>query len=203
MHVEPIILEGNHVRLEPLSLDHLDALTEVALDPELWKFTTVNIRNRDEMRGYVEEAVKLQNAGTVMAFVTRDKKSNAIVGSTRFADIVPAHRTMEIGWTWIARSHQRTAVNTEAKYLMLRHAFEQMNARRVMLKTDETNVKSRAAIERIGAKQEGILRNHMLVWGGRNRNSVVFSIIAEEWPEVKKNLEAKLAQRVSASGFIR
>jgi RimJ/RimL family protein N-acetyltransferase len=101
---------------------------------------------------------------------------------------------MEIGWTWIARSHQRTAVNTEAKYLMLRHAFEQMDARRVMLKTDETNVKSRAAIARIGAKQEGILRNHMLVWGGRNRNSVIFSIVAEEWPEAKRNLEAKLAQ---------
>ena len=199
MHVAPITLEGNHVRLEPLSLDHLDALTAVALDPELWKFTTVNIRNRDEMRAYVEEALRLQAAGTVMAFVTRDKKTNAIVGSTRFADIQVAHRTMEIGWTWIARSHQRTAVNTEAKYLMLRHAFEQMNARRVMLKTDETNLKSRAAIERIGAKQEGILRNHMLVWGGRNRNSVVFSIISEEWPEVKQNLEAKLAERVSAS----
>jgi RimJ/RimL family protein N-acetyltransferase len=199
MHVAPIILEGNHVRLEPLSLDHLDALTEVALDPELWKFTTVNIRNGDEMRAYVEEALKLQAAGTVMAFATRDKKSNKIVGSTRFADIQVAHCTMEIGWTWIATAYQRTAVNTEAKYLMLRHAFEQMNARRVMLKTDETNLKSRAAIARIGAKQEGILRNHMLVWDGRNRNSVIFSIIAEEWPEAKLNLEAKLARRTSAS----
>ena len=198
MRVEPVTLEGNHVRLEPLSLDHLDALTAVALDPELWKFTTVNIRDREELRAYIEEALRLAAAGTVMAFATRDKKTNRLVGSTRFADIQVAHRTMEIGWTWIARSHQRTAVNTEAKYLMLRHAFEQMNARRVMLKTDETNMKSRAAIARIGAKQEGILRNHMLVWGGRNRNSVVFSIIAEEWPEVKRNLEAKLAQRVSA-----
>jgi N-acetyltransferase len=198
MLVEPVILEGNHVRLEPLSLEHLDALTAVGLDPELWKFTTVNIRNRDEMRAYIEEAVKLQAAGTVMAFATRDKKSNQIVGSTRFADIQVAHRTMEIGWTWIARSHQRTAVNTEAKYLMLHHAFEQMNARRVMLKTDETNLKSRAAIARIGAQQEGILRNHMLVWGGRNRNSVIFSIISEEWPQVKRDLEAKLAQRVTA-----
>jgi RimJ/RimL family protein N-acetyltransferase len=182
------------VRLEPLSLDHLDALTAVGLDPELWKFTTVNIRNRDEMRAYIEEALQLSAAGSVLAFATRDKKSNTIVGSTRLADIQPHHRTMEIGWTWIARSHQRTAVNTEAKYLMLRHAFEQMDARRVMLKTDETNVKSRAAIARIGAKQEGILRNHMLVWGGRNRNSVIFSIVAEEWPEAKRNLEAKLAQ---------
>jgi len=194
MHVNPVTLEGNHVRLEPLSLDHLDALTAVGLDPELWKFTTVNIRNRDEMRAYIEEALQLSAAGSVLAFATRDKKSNTIVGSTRLADIQPHHRTMEIGWTWIARSHQRTAVNTEAKYLMLRHAFEQMDARRVMLKTDETNVKSRAAIARIGAKQEGILRNHMLVWGGRNRNSVIFSIVAEEWPEAKRNLEAKLAQ---------
>src|SRR4051812_10259050 len=198
MRVEPGTLEGNHVKLEPLSLDHLDALCAVGLDPELWKFTTVNIRNCEEMRAYIEEAVKLQAAGTVMAFATRDKKSNQIVGSTRFADIQVAHRTMEIGWTWIARSHQRTADNTEAKYLMLRHAFEQMNARRVMLKTDETNLKSRAAIARIGAQQEGILRNHMLVWGGRNRNSVIFSIISEDWPEVKRDLEAKLAQRVTA-----
>ncbi len=198
MRAEPVTLEGNHVILEPLSLEHLDALAEVALDPELWKFTTVNIQNRDELRAYIEEALQLTKVGTVMAFATRDKQSGKLVGSTRLADIQVAHRTMEIGWTWVARSHQRTAVNTEAKYLMLRHAFEQMNARRVMLKTDETNVKSRAAIARIGAKQEGILRNHMLVWGGRNRNSVIFSIISEEWPEVKRNLEAKLAQRVSA-----
>ena len=198
MRVEPVTLEGQHVRLEPLSLAHLDALWAVAGDPELWKFTTVNIRNREEMRAYIEEALQLSAAGTVIAFATRDKKSDAIVGSTRLADIQTHHRTMEIGWTWIARSHQRTAVNTEAKYLMLRHAFEKMDARRVMLKTDETNVRSRAAIARIGAKQEGILRNHMLVWGGRNRNSVIFSIIAEEWPEAKRNLEAKLAQRVSA-----
>jgi N-acetyltransferase len=198
MRVDLVTLEGNHVRLEPLSLDHLDALCAVGLDPELWKFTTVNVRNRDEMRAYIEEALRLQAASMVIAFATRDKKSNAIVGSTRLADIQPAHRTMEIGWTWIARPFQRTAVNTEAKYLMLRHAFEKMDARRVMLKTDETNVKSRGAIARIGAKQEGILRNHMIVWGGRNRNSVIFSIIAEEWPEAKRNLEAKLGQGVSA-----
>jgi RimJ/RimL family protein N-acetyltransferase len=198
MRVEPGTLEGNHVKLEPLSLDHLDALCAVGLDPELWKFTTVNIRNCEEMRAYIEEAVRLQAAGTVMAFATRDKKTNKIVGSTRFADIQVAHRTLEIGWTWIATAFQRTAVNTEAKYLMLRHAFEQMHARRVMLKTDETNAKSRAAIARIGAKQEGILRNHMLVWDGRNRNSVIFSIIAEEWPQAKRNLEAKQAERVSA-----
>jgi N-acetyltransferase len=202
MHVEPVTLEGNHVRLEPLSLEHLDALCAAGLDPEIWKFTTVNIRNRDEMRAYIEEALQLSAAGTVIAFATRDKGSNTIVGSTRFADIQKQHRTMEIGWTWIARSHQRTAVNTEAKYLMLRHAFEKMDARRVMLKTDETNLKSRTAIARIGAKQEGILRNHMLVWDGRNRNSVIFSIIAEEWPEVKRNLEAKLAPRASAQKFL-
>jgi N-acetyltransferase len=197
MHAEPVTLEGKHVRLEPLSLDHLDPLTAVGLDPELWKFTKVNVTSRDEMRAYIEDALRAQAHGTAMAFVTREKKSNTIVGSTRFADIDGHNRTLEIGWTWIARSYQRTAINTEAKYLMLRHAFEKMDARRVMLKTDETNLKSRAAIARIGAKQEGILRNHMLVWGGRNRNSVIFSIIAEEWPEVKRNLEAKLAQRVS------
>src|SRR5947209_18467415 len=112
MGVDPVNLEGNHVRLEPLSLEHLDALWAVAADPELWKFTTVNIRSRDEMRAYIEEALQLSAAGTVIVFTTRDKKSNAIVGSTRLADIQQQHRTMEIGWTWIARSHQRTAVNT-------------------------------------------------------------------------------------------
>jgi len=198
MRVEPTTLEGNHVRLESLSLDHLDALAAVGLDPELWKFTKVNVTSRDEMRAYIEDALRAQAHGMAIAFVTREKKSNTIVGSTRFADIDGQNRTLEIGWTWVARAHQRTAINTEAKYLMLRHAFEKMDARRVMLKTDETNMKSRAAIARIGAKQEGILRNHMIVWGGRNRNSVIFSIIAEEWPDAKRNLEAKLAQRVSA-----
>jgi N-acetyltransferase len=198
MHVEPITLEGNHVRLEPLSLEHLEALCAVGLDPELWKFTKVNVTNRDEMRAYIEDALRAHAAKTALPFATREKKSNSIIGSSRFADIDHHNRTVEIGWTWIARPFQRTAVNTEAKYLMLRHAFEKMDARRVMLKTDETNLKSRAAIARIGAKQEGILRNHMLVWGGRNRNSVIFSIIAEEWPEAKRNLEAKLAERVSA-----
>jgi N-acetyltransferase len=199
MNVTPVTLEGDHVILEPLSLEHLEALCAVGLDPELWKFTKVNVTNRDEMRAYIEDALRAHAAKTALPFVTREKKSNSIIGSSRFADIDHHNRTVEIGWTWIARSHQRTAVNTEAKYLMLRHAFEKMDARRVMLKTDETNLKSRAAIARIGAKQEGILRNHMLVWGGRNRNSVIFSIIAEEWPEAKRNLEAKLAQRVSMS----
>src|SRR5260221_6690059 len=124
MRVEPVTLEGTHVCLEPLSLQHLDALTAVGLDPELWKFTTVNLRNRDQMRAYIEEALQLQAAGTVLAFATRDQQANKIVGSTRLADIQVAHRTMEIGWTWIAREFQRTAVNTEAKYLMLRHDFE-------------------------------------------------------------------------------
>jgi N-acetyltransferase len=198
MRVDPVALEGNHVRLEPLALEHLDALCAVGLDPELWKFTKVNVTNREEMRAYIEDALHAHAAKTALPFITREKKSKTIVGSTRFADIDHNNRTVEIGWTWIARPFQRTVVNTEAKYLMLRHAFEQMDARRVMLKTDETNLKSRAAIARIGAKQEGILRNHMLVWGGRNRNSVIFSIIVEEWPEAKRNLEAKLVQRVSA-----
>ena len=192
MRVEPITLEGNHVRLEPLSLDHLDALTAVALDPELWKFTTVNIRNRDEMRAYIEEALQLSATGTVIAFVTRDKKSNAIVGSTRLADIQTHHRTMEIGWTWIARSHQRTAVNTEAKLLLLRHAFETLRCFRVTLKTDERNTRSRRAIERLGAHFDGILRAFQPAVDGKPRNTAYYTILASEWPSVEAALRKKL-----------
>lgn len=191
--VEPVVLEGTHVRLEPLSLDHYQALCAVGLDGELWKVTASNVRTRDDMRSYIETALRWQSEGTALPFATIDSSSNKVVGSTRFANIDKRHRRLEIGWTWIARPWQRTPLNTEAKYLMLRHAFEMMGCIRVEFKTDSINERSRAAILRIGAKEEGTLRNHMITASGRIRHTVYFSIIDSEWPEVKKKLEEKLA----------
>lgn len=191
--VEPVVLEGTHVRLEPLSLDHHQALCAVGLDGELWKVTASNVRTRDDMRSYIETALRWQSEGTALPFATIDSSSNKVVGSTRFANIDKRHRRLEIGWTWIARAWQRTPLNTEAKYLMLRHAFEMMGCIRVEFKTDSINERSRAAILRIGAKEEGTLRNHMITASGRIRHTVYFSIIDSEWPEVKKKLEEKLA----------
>lgn len=185
-------LEGVHVRLEPLTLDHLGPLTEIGLAPDLWRWTTQVARTPQEMEEYVRGALAEQSAGRALPFATVHRASGRVVGSTRFGAIEPAHRKVEIGWTWIARSWQRTAVNTEAKYLMLRHAFEVWRCVRVELKTDRLNERSRAAILRIGAKEEGILRSHLITATGRVRDTVYFSIIAEEWPAVRAALETKL-----------
>lgn len=192
--VKPLILERTHVRLEPLTLEHHTALCEVGLDDELWKVTASNIRTPDDMRSYIEMALRWQNEGTALPFAAIDRISEKVVGSTRFANIDKMHRRTEIGWTWIARPWQRTPINTEAKYLMLHHAFETMGCIRVEFKTDSLNERSRAALLRLGAKEEGILRNHMITHSGRIRHSVYFSIIDSEWPEVKKNLEEKLSR---------
>ena len=188
----PIILEGKIVRLEPLSLAHLDGLIAVGLDPELWRWTTSRARTPDAMRDYVEEALAEQRAGTSLPFATAERESGRVIGSTRFGNIAPAHRKVEIGWTWIARDRQRTPVNTEAKYLMLRHAFEVWECVRVELKTSALNEKSRRAILRIGATEEGILRQHMINADGSLRDTVYFSIIDREWPAVKARLETML-----------
>jgi RimJ/RimL family protein N-acetyltransferase len=195
----PIILEGDFVRLEPMTLEHLDGLSEVGLDPEIWRFTLVLIRTREDMRSYMESALKLQRDGTTLPFVTIEQSSGRIVGSTRFGNYDPANRRIEIGWTWIAPPWQRTALNTDAKYLMLSHAFEKLHCVRVELKTDVLNSRSRKAMLRIGAKEEGILRKHSLVWDGRYRDSIYYSILDEEWPEVKAQLEKMLIRRPEAA----
>jgi RimJ/RimL family protein N-acetyltransferase len=151
------------------------------------------------MRSYVESALKLQRDGTTLPFVTIEQSSGRIVGSTRFGNYDPANRRIEIGWTWIAPPWQRTALNTDAKYLMLTHAFEKLHCVRVELKTDVLNSRSRKAMLRIGAKEEGILRKHSLVWDGRYRDSIYYSILDEEWPEVKGQLERMLIRRPEAS----
>ena len=192
MNLAPVTLEGARVRLEPLSLEHVGALAAIGLDPEIWRYTPSRVATRDDMLGFVETALDWQRAGTALPFATIDLESRRVVGSTRFANIVPEHRRAEIGWTWIARPWQRTHVNTEAKYLMLRHGFETLGFMRIELKTSTLNAKSRAAILRLGAVEEGTLRRHMLNADGTKRDSVYFSIIDEEWPAVKQRLEERL-----------
>ncbi|HKS27120.1 MAG TPA: GNAT family protein [Pyrinomonadaceae bacterium] len=194
MLVEPVTLEGRFVRLEPLSLSHLAELSDVAFDEEIWRYTTSVIEKPEDLKEYVETAVRWQTEGTALPFATIDKRSGRAVGSTRFAAIDRVNRHMEIGWTWVAREFQRTYVNTEAKYLMLGHAFENLGCLRVEFKTDSLNEKSRRALARIGAKEEGTFRNHMIMPSGRMRHSVYFSIIDSEWPEVKSALEEKLSR---------
>lgn len=192
MKIEPVTLEGNRVRLEPLSMNHHAALCEVGLDEEIWRWGITLILKPDEMRDYIETALKEREKGVSLPFATIDKTTNKVVGSTRFGNIDTQNRRVEIGWTWIGRDWQRTFVNTEAKYLMLRHAFETWKCIRVELKTDSLNERSRNAMLRIGAKEEGTFRNHMITYTGRLRHSVFFSIIDTEWADVKAGLEEKM-----------
>lgn len=191
--VAPITLQGRFVRLVPLTLEHVDALTAVGLDPAIWEWTPVRVRNREEMRAFVAEALEAQRGGTALPFATMLASDGTIIGSTRFMNIAPEHRRVEIGGTWIAPRWQRTRANTEAKYLMLTHAFERWDCTRVEFKTHALNATSRTAILRLGAVEEGILRNHMIHWDGTARDTVYFSIVDAQWPAVKARLETALA----------
>jgi RimJ/RimL family protein N-acetyltransferase len=192
MLVNPVTLEGRHVRLEPLSLSHHAGLCDAGLDEELWRWIPRRVRTPADMRAYIETALRAQAEGTALPFATIDAASGRVVGSTRYGNIDELNRRLEIGWSWIGRPWQRTAVNTEAKYLMLRHAFETLAAVRVELKTDSLNERSRRAILRLGAVEEGTFRKHMLTESGRIRHTVYYSIIDEEWPAVKARLEGLL-----------
>jgi RimJ/RimL family protein N-acetyltransferase len=194
MLIQPTTLEGKFIRLEPLSLEHHAGLCEVGLDEELWRWTTQPVRTPEEMRAYVQTALDEQARGAALPFATIEKPSGRVIGSTRYGNIDGANRRVEIGWTWLGLKWQRTAANTEAKYLMLRHAFETWECIRVEFKTDSLNEKSRAALLRIGAKEEGIFRNHMITSTGRLRHSVYFSVIDSEWPAVKARQEEKLSR---------
>ena len=195
MDIRPVVLDGVCVRLEPLSLDHLPALIEIGLEPDLWRWTTQVVRTPEEMEEYVRGALAEQAAGRALPFATVEKASGRVAGSTRFAAIEPLHRRVEIGWTWLAPPWQRTVLNTEAKFLMLRHAFERWGCVRVEFKTDVLNMRSRQALLRIGAKEEGILRSHIITAIGRVRDTVYFSVTAPEWPAIRAALEAKLQPR--------
>jgi RimJ/RimL family protein N-acetyltransferase len=192
LRVEPVVLEGAHVRLEPLSLTHLANLCQVGLDEDLWRWTSPLIRTPEDLRAYIEAALRSRAEGSAMPFAVIAKTAGRAIGSSRYGNIDRANRRVEIGWTWYGRDWQRTAVNTESKYLMLRHAFETLGSIRVEFKTDSLNERSRQAILRIGAKEEGIFRNHMIMPGGRIRHSVYYSITDAEWPAVKERLEHML-----------
>jgi RimJ/RimL family protein N-acetyltransferase len=193
MAVSPVILTGARVRLEPLAKAHLAGLAEVGLDQELWRWIPAPVRTQEEMAAYIETALDEQARGMSLPFAIIEQATGRAIGSTRYGNVDRTHHRVEIGWTWVARAWQRTAINTEAKYLLLRHAFESLGCRRVELKTDSLNEKSRAAILRVGAQQEGVFRNHMITSTGRIRHTVYFSIIDSEWPAVKERLEGKLS----------
>jgi N-acetyltransferase len=188
MNVEPISLEGKWVRVDPLRVDHIPAMCEVGLAPKLWQWTSILIEDPSDMERYVRDALADRDRGTAIPFVITEKSSGKVVGSTRFGNINTADRKVEIGWTWIAPAWQRTAINTETKLLLLTHAFEVWKVIRVEFKTDENNVISQNAIERLGAAREGTQRNHMITASGRIRNSVFFSIIDSEWESVKSKI---------------
>ena len=195
MDISPITLEGEHTRLEPLTGAHEQGLIAAAEEGELWNSVVTVVPRRETVAEYIAAALAGQARGSELPFVIIRKSSGAVVGTTRFYEIEPNDRRVAIGYTWVSLSAQRTAINTEAKLLLLTHAFEHWQCNRVEFITDVLNQQSRAAILRLGAKQEGILRNHMVMPGGRVRDSVCFSIIVEEWPEVKAKLKNRLAQK--------
>ncbi len=187
----PVTLVGRHVRLEPLMRNHAAALWAVAQDHALWQWTLSDIASRADLDAYIETALDAQAAGTALPFVI--VAAGTIAGSTRFGNAAPEHGRIEVGWTFVGAPWQRTAVNTEAKRLLLGHAFEALGARRVEFKTDARNAASRAAIARLGAVEEGTLRQHAVRAAGDARDTVYFSILADEWPAVRARLDARLA----------
>jgi len=192
--VTPVKLSGSVVRLDPIRHEHAELFWEVAKNnlDDIFRWIPYRMQTRDDFQLLVAKAFEEQERGESVVFTTVEISSGRVLGSTRFMNIDRNNRRVEIGSTWIAPAWQRTAVNTEAKYLMLRHAFEVWGCFRVELKTDALNEKSRNAILRVGAKEEGTLRRHVVTWTGRVRDSVYFSILDSEWPEVKARLEEKL-----------
>jgi len=192
MQIEPVVLEGAGVRMEPLSETHEAALAAV-LDPTLTQWFPKPMVSREDTREFIAEALAAQRAGSALPFATIATATGKVIGSTRFGNIDRPNRHVEIGWTLVARPFQRSSVNTEAKLLMLTHAFERWGCLRVEFKTDSLNIQSRTALTRLGATEEGIFRNHVICASGRVRHSVYFSITAEEWPAVKQRLIRRIA----------
>ncbi len=192
--VEPVVLEGSQVRLEPLRADHLADLALVAYDPAIWQWTIMGPQDEPGLLLWVESALANQEAGTERPFATIERATGRVIGSSRYLSIVPEHRRLEIGWTWVGTAFQRTGANREAKLLQLTHAFETLGANRVEFKTHSRNERSRNALAGIGATFEGVFRNHMIMPDGSIRHSAFFSVVAEEWPVVKAALVASLAR---------
>ena len=193
MRVEPLTLEGRYVRLEPLELDHVAALAGVGLDPRIWEFSRTLLANATDVEQYVTTALEGRRSGAALPFAIVERESVRVVGSTRYENIDLENRRVEIGWTWLNPLWWRTPINSEAKFLMLRHAFETWGCVRVEFKTLESNQRSRVAVTRIGAREEGTLRRRLRHKDGSYVNAVYFSILDDEWPEVKRRLESRLS----------
>jgi N-acetyltransferase len=190
---EPCTLESPRVRLEPLSTGHADALEAAARDGDLWNLRVTSVPQPGETAAYIEAALKGQQGGHMLPFAVRDVASGRIIGSTRYHDIVPAVERLEIGYTWYGRSWQRCHVNTTCKLLLMTHAFETLGAALLGWRTDNYNFASQRAIERLGARKDGVLRHHALRRDGTVRDTVMYSLAAGEWPEVKAHLQYQLA----------
>ena len=196
MDIRPVTLTGKFVRLEPLSLDHVAGLAVIGTQDSIWEYMLYGmVKSEADMLAWVLEILHRGEGGADLPFAVIHLESGRPVGATRYLEIRPEHRTLEIGGTWYGLEYQRTPVNTEAKYLLLRHAFESLGAVRVQFKTDLRNIRSQKAIERLGAVREGILRQHMITPEGVLRDSVYYSIIDNEWPEVKAHLEELLERK--------
>jgi RimJ/RimL family protein N-acetyltransferase len=194
MNIEPITLTGKIIFLEPLSIEHAPALAQVGLDEQIWRFMLYGeMHSAEDMHTWVQDMLARQQRGADLPFAVLLAANQQIIGCTRYLNIDRPNRSLEIGGTWYAKTFQGSGVNTEAKYLLLRHAFEELGCIRVQFKTDLRNLRSQHAIEKLGALREGVLRNHMILPDGHIRHSVFYSIIDEEWPLVKANLEKRLA----------
>jgi len=186
----PVTLTGQRVRLEPMTEAHVPGLTAIGLEDSIWEHMLYGeMRSENDMRGWVQDILSRPD----LPFVVIHLESGRVAGAKRYLNIASGHRGLEIGGTWYGLEYQRTAVNTECKYLLLEHAFETLGCIRVQFKTDLRNVRSQIAIERLGAKREGVLRNHLVMPNGKYRDSVFYSILDSEWPDVKKRLEEKLS----------
>ena len=190
----PVTLEGHGVRLEPLAREHRDALAKAAADGELWRLWFTSVPEPQQTEAYITKALAGRDAGHMLPFVVRELSSAAIVGSTRYHDIIKEASRVEIGWTWYAERWQKSHVNTACKLLLLGHAFDALDCKVVGLRTDNFNFNSQRAIEALGAKKDGVLRHHWPRRDGTVRDSVMYSIIVSEWPDVKRHLELRLAR---------
>lgn len=192
IELRPVTLEGHGVRLEPMGPEHADGLAEAAVDGELWNLFFTFVPAPDEVTDYIEAALEGQAAGHMLPWVVRLADTGAVIGSTRYHDILPHVDRVEIGYTWYGASHQRTHVNTACKILLMTHAFETVGCGVVGLRTDGMNLRSQRAIEALGAKKDGVLRNHSLRRDGSVRDDVMYSVLLHEWPAVKRHLETRL-----------
>ncbi len=198
IQVEPVVLEGRGVRLEPLSVEHANGLSAAVADGKLWELWFASVPRPGEMGAYIEDALAGQRNGYMLAWAVRDVMSGAVVGTTRYHDIVPAIDRVEIGYTWYAESWQRTRLNTTCKLLLLMHAFDALGCKAVGLRTDAFNFRSQRAIEGLGAKKDGVIRHFKMRADGTVRDTVMYSILATEWPDVRRHLELRLDRQASS-----